>query len=67
MPLGGLSRTLVVWTTVQIWGTMEGTERKPGLTLGLGLSVGGTLGPVELGCIQSALLPSWRQEAPPWV
>lgn len=28
MPLGGLSRPVVVWTIMQIWGRMKGTESK---------------------------------------
>lgn len=30
-PFGGLSRPLDVWTRVQMWGRMKGTERKPGV------------------------------------
>lgn len=39
-PLGGLSRPLEVWTRVQIWGRMKGTERKPGVQAALGLCMG---------------------------
>lgn len=53
---------------MQIWGTVKGPERKPGVYIALGLGevwVGHWV-PLNLAVSESALLVSWSQEATPW-